>query len=114
METPYRVQKGLERAKGRIRWYFPPQLPQTGDNPRKSNLQTVVPGLGALLEKQTFRLPPRNTEPNAGVGSILCFMFFQFIYIFDCPGSLLLCGLSLVKVGGCLTAVASLAVEPGL
>ena len=51
MQIPDRVQKGLERAKGRIRWYLPPQPPQSGDNLRNSNLQSVVPGLGTLLER---------------------------------------------------------------
>ena len=83
MQIPYRVQKGLERAKGRIKWYFPLQLPQTGDNPRKSNLQSVVPGLGALLEKQTLSQPsPQETLSQLlGVGSILCFLCFVLTYL---------------------------------
>ena len=65
------------------KWYFPLQLPQTGDNPRKSNLQSVVPGLGALLEKQTLSQPsPQETlSQMLGVGSILYFLCFVLTYL---------------------------------
>ena len=110
-QIPYRVQKGLERAKGRIRWYLPPQPPQTGDNLTKSNLQSVVPGLGTLLERQTLGLPPRNTAPNAGGGvhtvlfGFLIYLYFWLHWVF-----VAVCRLSLVKMGGLLIAVVSLVV----